>query len=160
MEKKIKCYVYLLSHTIIPGTKVGISNDVNKRMKELDSRNSAGSFIFIFKCEFDNHQQAYNVEQRLLADFSPDLLQNSREMISNKINLELLKRYIYSFKSDYKKGETPEKKSKERWIEDYDKGIWDLNSMPKNRNDDEFKNNIKIFRENGCPIKFIPSESS
>ena len=39
-------------------------------------------------------------------------------------------------------------------------GIWDLNSMPKNRNDDEFKNNIKIFRENGCPIKFIPSESS
>ena len=81
-------------------------------------------------------------------------------MISNKINLEILKRYIYAFKSDYKKGETPKKKSKERWIEDYDKGISDLNSMPKNRNDDEFKNNIKIFQENGMPIKFIPLESS
>ena len=154
-------YVYLLSHTYFPGYKIGITYNVEKRMKELDRRNSAGSFILIAKFEFENMQQAFNVEQYVLAICSFNLLENSTEMISNKVHPELLMRLIWSRKSEYKKGETPEKKSKEKWLDNYNKDVSYSNSATKNRNDDDdFKNNAQICLENNVPLSTMLSESS
>ena len=156
----MKHYLYILTHTYYPGYKIGITYDVKKRIKELNSKQAAGEFKEFTRFEFCNEEQAYNVEQKVLAGYDVNLLENSKEVISNNVSLENLMNVICLFKDEFKEGEIPVKKSKERCLDSINKNISNSNRISKNQYDDNFMNNVKIFQENGCPISLIPSESS
>lgn len=74
--------VYVLTNDAMPGyIKVGITDDLTRRLKELDQTNTPLPFTCAYACKINNNNTAVDIEKSVLEAFEEHRVRKNREFL-------------------------------------------------------------------------------